>query len=145
MSAVGEIVACYSNLVLAPISYICTHIILISISNFQRSFYFCHFFCFVAVFLLIYHIVWLAQPCLANDFMDPSWVDPHAWTSETSDLPQPDNVCLKSTQCPPCEQAAKAEYFRLVQSLFNPNEFRVSTIYGPLNLAFCSQCEQFTY
>lgn len=106
--------------------------------KFQRSFH--HFLqILVAVFLLIYHVVWLAQPCSADANLDPSWIDPHAWSTEAPELMKLNPRC---TPCQACDQSAKAEYFRLVQSLFNPDEFRVSNIYGQCTLILFTNREQ---
>lgn len=54
--------------------------------------------------------------------MNPEWVDPHDWTVQKDPLQK---LCPKSEPCKPCEITAKSEYLRLVNSLFNSNEFRV--------------------
>lgn len=61
--------------------------------------------------------------CVANEYMDPEWIDPHAWSRDDNPLAQ---LCPQSQPCKPCEQTAQAPYLRLVNSLFNPSEFRVS-------------------
>lgn len=93
---------------------------LFSLSQFNE-----HFFVFFSVFLqcIFYNIIWLAQPGSAENFLDPNWVDPHSWSVEPNELSK---LCPKATPCEPCGSSSNAEYFRLVQSLFNPNEFRVS-------------------
>lgn len=61
--------------------------------------------------------------CLANDYMNPEWVDPHAWSNEKNPLSQ---LCPNAVPCQPCEQSATNEYIRLVKVLFDRKEFRVS-------------------
>lgn len=64
-----------------------------------------------------------AVRCRNNEYLNPEWVDPHDWTIDRDPL---DKLCPQTQACKPCENTAKSEYLRLVNSLFNPSEFRVS-------------------
>lgn len=57
-----------------------------------------------------------------NEYLNPEWVDPHDWTKDKDPLQK---LCPQSDLCKPCEKTFKSEYLRLVNSLFNPSEFRV--------------------
>lgn len=81
-----------------------------------------YFFDFLfSVFVIISHFTWT---CTANDYMNPEWIDPHAWSDDGDPLTK---LCPKSEPCKPCGKDIKPEYLRLVNSLFNPDEFRVSS------------------
>lgn len=63
-----------------------------------------------------------AVTCRNKEYLNPDWVDPHDWSVDKDPL---DNLCPQTQACKPCENSAKPEYLRLVNSLFNPKEFRV--------------------
>lgn len=63
--------------------------------------------------------------CRNKEFLDPEWVDPHDWTTAKDSI---QNCGSQSTESKPCEHSVKSEYFRLVNSLFNPSEFQVRVI-----------------
>lgn len=66
-----------------------------------------------------------AVRCRNKEFLNPEWIDPHDWTTAKDSIP---NCEPQSTESKPCEPSVKSEYFRLVNSLFNPNEFQVRVI-----------------
>lgn len=61
----------------------------------------------------------------SKQYMNPEWVDPHDWSIDRDPLHK---LCPQTEACKPCENTAKGEYLRLVNSLFDPKEFRVSKI-----------------
>lgn len=81
---------------------------------------------FIIVIISIFSVcvvVWyFSFECAADDYMNPEWVDPHSWSTDKDPLAQ---LCPQSEPCKPCEKDARPEYLRLVNTLFNPNEFRV--------------------
>lgn len=65
--------------------------------------------------------------------MNPEWIDPHDWTVDKDPLKQ---LCPQTETCKPCTNTAKSEYLRLVNSLFNPNEFRVCKLFDAFFIGF---------
>lgn len=59
--------------------------------------------------------------------MDPDWVDPHAWSNDENPLSK---LCPKSEPCKQCENKANPEYLRLVNTLFDPDAYRVSVSFS---------------
>lgn len=76
-------------------------------------------FVLFAAFLVFLSIGCTAVRCRNNEYLNPDWVDPHDWKSDQDPLQQ---LC---PQTQPHEHSAKSEYLRLVNSFFNPDEFRV--------------------
>lgn len=77
--------------------------------------------------------------CLANEYMNPEWIDPHAWSNDKNPL---SHLCPNAVPCQPCEQPAINEYFRLVNTLFDPKKFRVSNGIALFQFILCSQKKQ---
>ncbi|XP_055304634.1 uncharacterized protein LOC129569618 [Sitodiplosis mosellana] len=75
---------------------------------------------FITVSLLLMTIA-TAVRCRNTEYLNPEWVDPHDWTVEKDPL---NKLCPQTQTGKPCENSAKSEYLRLVNSLFNPSEFR---------------------
>lgn len=65
-----------------------------------------------------------------NQYMNPEWEDPHDWSADRDPLHK---MCPQNSPCKPCENTVKTEYMRLVNSLFDPNEFRVRHFYNTSN------------
>ncbi|XP_031636671.1 uncharacterized protein LOC116349398 [Contarinia nasturtii] len=80
-------------------------------------------FCFIKVqaVLVLFCISATVVRSRNNEYLNPEWVDPHDWTKDKDPLQK---LCPHSELCKPCENTVKSEYLRLVNSLFNPNEFR---------------------
>lgn len=62
----------------------------------------------------------------SDGFLDPEWIDPHDWSGNKESFRE---ACAKIESCKPCEETARPEYLRLVNSIFNPNQFRVRILY----------------
>lgn len=76
----------------------------------------------IQVVLVLFTIVFTVVRCRNREYLNPEWIDPHDREPVHKLRPQAD-------LCEPCDNAAKSEYLRLVNTIFNPNEFRVSVIY----------------
>lgn len=76
-----------------------------------------------SAFITLYINFNVLLPCLADQYMNPDWVDPHAWSKERDPLIQ---LCPESQPCKPCESNAQAPYLRLVNTIFDINKLHVS-------------------
>lgn len=78
---------------------------------------------FIIVTVVILSCVLSISTCVENEYLNPEWIDPHAWSNDQDPLSK---LCPKSEPCKTCEKDAKTEYLRLVNTLFDPSQFRVS-------------------
>lgn len=76
----------------------------------------------IAGFLVVLFVCFVVVRCRNHEYLNPEWVDPHDWSADKDSLRR---LCSEAQPCKPCEKTAKNEYSRLVQSIFNPQLFRV--------------------
>lgn len=82
---------------------------------------------FVQVFLVFSTIGFVVVSCRDHKYLDPQWIDPHDWSKNRDPL---DELCPKTEACKPCEKTARSEYLRLVNTIFDPSEFRVCKFFS---------------
>lgn len=69
----------------------------------------------ISVILVLVTIIFGVARCRNREYMNPEWIDPHDWSLGKESL----------QICPKCERTARPEYLRLINSIFNPSQFRV--------------------